>query len=72
MIIPEIIGAAETVIKDLKKNLEVITGKYSIQYKRELYLEHHTLYGKYCCLELKPLTMMTTIGSREVPGRKGM
>jgi hypothetical protein len=30
MIIPEIIVATETAMKDLKKNLEVITGKYSI------------------------------------------
>jgi hypothetical protein len=36
----------------LKENLEVIPGK-QIHYKRQLYLEHHTYYGKYCSVKLE-------------------
>jgi hypothetical protein len=55
MILPVITGATETVTDDLKKNFELITGKYSVDSvdDRELYLEHHTFCGKYCYLQLE-------------------
>ena len=34
----------------LKENLEAVPGKH---YKRQLYLEHHTQYGKYCSVKLE-------------------
>jgi hypothetical protein len=55
LIFPVITGATETVTKDLKTKLEIITGKYSVDsVKRELSLEHHTFYGKYCYMQLEP------------------
>jgi hypothetical protein len=41
MIIPVIIGATGIVNRSLRKNLEAIAGKYSID-SLQLYLEHHT------------------------------
>ena len=42
-IVPVIIEATGIVTRSLKKNLETIPGKHSIDhYKRQLYLEHHT------------------------------
>jgi hypothetical protein len=50
MIIPVIIGATETVLKDLKKNLEVITGKYSIDSVQKRII----LGTSHCYLKLQP------------------
>ena len=42
-IVPVIIGATGIVTRSLKKNLETIPGKHSIDsLQRQLYLEHHT------------------------------
>ena len=42
-IIPIIIGATGIVTRSLRKNLEAVPGKHSIDsLKRQLYLEHHT------------------------------
>ena len=42
-IVPVIIGATEIVTRSLRKNLETVPGKHSIDsLKRQLYLEHHT------------------------------
>jgi len=42
-IIPVIIGATGIVTRSLKKNLEAVPGKHSIDLlQRQLYLEHHT------------------------------
>jgi hypothetical protein len=43
-----------------------------IHYKRQLYLEHHIQYGKYCTLKLEACVVGITAGSREVTGRKGL
>ena len=41
--IPVIIGATGIVMRSLKKNVEAMPGKHSINhYKKQLYLEHHT------------------------------
>jgi hypothetical protein len=40
--------------------------------KDSLYLEHHTQYGKCYSLQLEALVVGITVGSREVPGRKGL
>jgi hypothetical protein len=43
MIILAIIGAIGIVTRGLKKNLEAIPGKHSIDaLKRQVYMEHHT------------------------------
>ena len=43
MIIPIIIGATGIVTRSLRKNLEAVSGKHSIDsLQRQLYLEHHT------------------------------
>jgi hypothetical protein len=45
MIILVINGATGIVTRGLKKNLEAIPGKHSIDsLKRHLYIEHHTQY----------------------------
>jgi len=42
-IIPVAIGATGIVTRSLRKNLEAVPGKYSIDsLQRQLYLEHHT------------------------------
>ena len=42
-IIPVIIGATGIVTRSLRKNLEAVAGKHSIDsLQRQLYLEHHT------------------------------
>ena len=38
----------------------------------QLYLEHHTQYGKYCSLKLETWAVGITVGSGDVPGRKGL
>jgi hypothetical protein len=43
-----------------------------IHYKRQEYFEHHTLYTKYNSLKLEAWVVGITLGSREVPGRKGL
>jgi hypothetical protein len=54
MIIPVVNAATGIVTTSLKKTLEAIPGKHSIvHYKRQLYLEHHTQYRKYCSLKLE-------------------
>jgi len=53
-IVPAIIGATGIVTRSLKKNLEAIPGKHSIDsLQKQPYLEHHTLYGKYCSVKLE-------------------
>jgi hypothetical protein len=55
-IIPVIIGTTGIVMKRLKKNLEAIPGKHSIESLQKTaiqYLEHHTKYGKYCSVKLE-------------------
>jgi hypothetical protein len=40
--------------KDLKNNLKGIPEKHSIDsLQRQLYLQHHTQYRKYCSLKLE-------------------
>jgi hypothetical protein len=39
-------------------------------YSRQLYLEQHTQYGKYCSVTLEVWAVGVTASSREVPGRK--
>ena len=42
-IVPVIIGATGVVTRSLRKNLETVSGKRSIDsLQRQLYLEHHT------------------------------
>jgi len=42
-IVPVIIGATGIVTRSLKKNLENVPGKHSIDsLQKQLYLEHHT------------------------------
>ena len=42
-IVPVIIGATGIVTRSLRKNLETVPGKHSIDsLQRQLYLEHHT------------------------------
>jgi len=55
-IVPVIIRATGIVTRSLGKNLEAVPGKHSIdsqQQKIQLYLEHHTYYGKYCSVKLE-------------------
>ena len=53
-IIPIIIGATGIVTKVLRKNLDAVPEKYSIDsLNKQLYLEHHTQYGQYCSLNLE-------------------
>jgi hypothetical protein len=53
-ITPVIIGATGIVTNNLRKNLEAVPGKHSIDsLLYQLYLEHHTYYGKYCSVELE-------------------
>jgi hypothetical protein len=52
-LIPVINGAIEIATKGLKKNMEAIPVKNSIDsLQRQVYLEHHILYGKYCSMKL--------------------
>jgi hypothetical protein len=53
MIISIIIGAIGRVTIGLKKNLEATPGKYSLPLPQNLFLEHHTQYGKYCSRKLE-------------------
>ena len=55
MIIPVITGATGVVTKDLRKYLNAIPRKHSVDSlkKRQLYLEQHTYYGQYCNLNLE-------------------
>ena len=73
-IIPVITGATGIVTRSLRKNLEAVPGKHSIDsLQKQLYLEHHTSYGKYCSVNLEALAVGITVGSRgEVPGRRGL
>jgi len=66
-VIPVIIGATGTISKTFRKRPEQRSGKersrgttknshgwlYTRLYKRQLYLEHHTQYGKYCNVKLE-------------------
>jgi hypothetical protein len=54
MIILVIIGATGVVAKGLKENLEAIKRKYSVDslQKKNLYVVHHTSYGRHCNLKL--------------------
>ena len=68
------IGATGILTRNLRRNLEAVPGKHSIDFefghprcvchnevkynedslrKRQLYLEHHTQYGKYCSVKLE-------------------
>jgi hypothetical protein len=54
MIMPVITGATGTATRVLKKNLEDIPSKYSIEsLQKQLYMERHTQYGKCRSLELE-------------------
>ena len=55
MIIPVITGATGVATKDLRKYLNAIPRKHSVDSlkKRQLYLEQHTYYGQYCNLNLE-------------------
>jgi hypothetical protein len=54
VIIPVVTRVNGIVTKVFKKNLKAIPGKHSTDsLKRQLYLEHHTEYGKYCSLKLE-------------------
>jgi hypothetical protein len=73
MDIPVITGATGRVTEVLKKNLEAIPGKHSTDslQKKNSYTwktTHNT--EKYCSLKLEALAVRTSVGSREVPGRK--
>jgi len=49
MVIPVVIGDTGIVKRSLRKILEAIPGKHSIDsLQKQLYLEHHTQYGKFC------------------------
>ena len=68
-IIPVITGATGIVTRSLKKNLQAIPGTH---YKRRLYLEHHTYYGKHYSVKLQTGAVGFTAGSRNIPERKGL
>jgi len=51
---PVIIGAIAIVTTSLRKNLETVPGKHSIDsLQKQLYLEHNTQHGKYCSVKLE-------------------
>jgi hypothetical protein len=57
MITPIITGATRRATKGLKKILETIPRKHptdTLIKTRQLHQKHHTQYGKYCSLKLKP------------------
>jgi hypothetical protein len=72
VIMPVKIGTNEIVTKDLKKNLEAISGKRSgDSQRRHLCLEDNIQNRKYCNLKLEPWAVKITAGLREeVQGRK--
>jgi hypothetical protein len=70
MIICVIIGATGIVTKLSKKSLEAIPGKHSVDLVQKT--RNITQYGKYCSLKLENFAMRITVGSREVPARKGL
>jgi hypothetical protein len=54
MIIPVIIGATEIVTESLKKNVEAIPGKHSIDsLQKTAILGTSHIIGKYCSLKLE-------------------
>ena len=69
MIIPVIIGATVTVTKGVTKNLEALPGKDSIDS-----LQKTAILGTSRIIQkvLQSETVGMTVGSREVPGRKGL
>ena len=52
-IVPVIIGATGIVTRSLRKNLEAVPGKHSIDSLQKTSYEHHTQYGKYCSVKLE-------------------
>ena len=55
------------VTRSLRKNLETVPGKHSIDS-----LQKTAILGKYCSVKLEAWAVGITAGSREVPGRKGL
>ena len=69
-IVPVIIGATGIVTRSLKKNLETIPGKHSIDsLQKTAILGTSHKYGKYSSVKLEAWAVGITAGSREVPGR---
>jgi hypothetical protein len=53
-IIPVITGATGIVTRSLRKNLKPYQENIrQIHYNRQLYLEHHTEYGRHCSVKLE-------------------
>ena len=78
-IIPVIIGATGIVTGSLRKNLEPMPGKLSIDSLQKTATLVYTcilgtshIHGKYCSVKLEALAVGITASSREVPGRKGL
>jgi hypothetical protein len=71
-IIPVIIGATGIITKSLRKNLEAILGKHSIDsLQQTAVLGTSHIIRKVLQCETKAWAVGLTAGSREVPGRKG-
>jgi hypothetical protein len=70
-IVPVIIGATGIVTRSLKKNLEAVPGKHSIDslQKTAILVTSHIIRKVLQC-EAWTLAVGITAGSREVPGRK--
>jgi len=72
-IIPVITGATWIVTRSLRKNLEAVPGKHSIDsIQKTAILGTSHIIWKYCSVKLEAWAVGITAGSREVPGRKGL
>jgi hypothetical protein len=71
-IIPVVIGATGIVTRSLRKNLEPIPGKHSIDsLQKTAILGTSHIIWMYCSVKLEVYAVGITAGSREVPGIKG-
>jgi hypothetical protein len=59
-------GTTGTETEVLKKHLEAILGKYSVDSLQKIAIlrTNHTRYGKYCSLNLEAWAVGNTVGSR--------
>jgi hypothetical protein len=63
---PVMTGTTVAVTEVLKKHLEAILGKYSVESLQKIAIlrTNHTQYGKYCSLKLEAWAVGITVGSR--------
>jgi len=73
MIITAIIGSIGIVTRNLRKNLEAIPGRHSIDsLQSTAILGTSDIRRNYCSVKLEAWVVGITAGWREVPGRKGL